>query len=52
LWKAQRSASSTASAFAVTTPYAFAHGVIDGRTEQEFEPGGKAAEEVDPLYLW
>ena len=52
LWKAQRSASSTASAFAVARPYAFAHGVIDGRTEQEFEPGGKAGEEVDRLYLW
>jgi hypothetical protein len=26
---------------------AFAHGVIDGRTAQEFEPGAKAAEEVD-----
>jgi chromosome partitioning protein len=31
---------------------AFAHGVIDGRTAQEFEPDGKAAEEVDRLYLW
>ena len=31
---------------------AFAHGVIDGRTAQEFEPEGKAAEEVDRLYLW
>jgi chromosome partitioning protein len=31
---------------------AFAHGVVDGRTAQEFEPGGKAAEEVDRLYLW
>jgi chromosome partitioning protein len=31
---------------------AFAHGVIDGRTAQEFESGGKAAEEVDRLYLW
>jgi chromosome partitioning protein len=31
---------------------AFAHGVIDGRTAQEFEPGGKATEEVDRLYLW
>jgi chromosome partitioning protein len=27
---------------------AFAHGVIDGRTAQEFEPDGKAAEEVEP----
>ena len=31
---------------------AFAHGVIDGRTAQEFEPGGKAAEEVEALYMW
>jgi chromosome partitioning protein len=31
---------------------AFAHGVIDGRTAQEFEPDGKAAEEVGRLYLW
>jgi chromosome partitioning protein len=31
---------------------AFAHGVIDGRTAQEFEPGGKAAEEIERLYLW
>jgi chromosome partitioning protein len=31
---------------------AFAHGVIDGRTAQEFEPSGKAAEEVDTLYVW
>ena len=31
---------------------AFAHGVIDGRTAQEFEPGGKAAEEVEILYTW
>jgi chromosome partitioning protein len=31
---------------------AFAHGVIDGRTAQELEPGGKAAEEIDRLYMW
>jgi chromosome partitioning protein len=31
---------------------AFAHGVIDGRTAQEFEPGGKAAQEIDQLYKW
>ena len=31
---------------------AFTHGVIDGRTAQEFEPQGKAAKEVDQLYLW
>ena len=29
---------------------AFAHGVIDGRTAQEFER--KAAEEVEALYTW
>jgi chromosome partitioning protein len=31
---------------------AFTHGVIDGRTAQEFEPQGKAAEEIQQLYLW
>lgn len=31
---------------------AFAHGVIDGRTAQEFDPGGKAAEEIAELYRW
>lgn len=31
---------------------AFAHGVIDGRTAQEFEPAGKAAEEISALYKW
>jgi chromosome partitioning protein len=31
---------------------AFTHGVIDGRTAQEFEPNGKAAEEVAALYRW
>ena len=31
---------------------AFAHGVIDGRTAQEFEPQGKAAKEVELLYEW
>lgn len=31
---------------------AFAHGVIDGRTAQEFEPLGKAAEEVAVFYQW
>jgi chromosome partitioning protein len=31
---------------------AFAHGVIDGRTAQEFEPHGKAAKEIDVLYTW
>ncbi len=31
---------------------AFAHGVIDGRTAQEFEPQGKAAEEIGAIYTW
>jgi len=31
---------------------AFTHGVIDGRTAQEFEPDGKAAEEIGSLYAW
>lgn len=31
---------------------AFSHGVIDGRSAQEFEPKGKAAEEVIALYKW
>src|SRR6516165_5832775 len=31
---------------------AFTHGVIDGRTAQEFEPEGKAAEEIGSLYTW
>ena len=31
---------------------AFAHGVIDGRTAQEFEPRGKAAAEIDIVYKW
>jgi chromosome partitioning protein len=41
----------------VAPPYlthraAFAHGVIDGRTAQEFEPQGKAAMEIEQLYAW
>jgi chromosome partitioning protein len=31
---------------------AFTHSVIDGRTAQEFEPNGKAAEEIRELYKW
>jgi len=31
---------------------AFAYGVIDGQTAQEFEPDGKAAGEVEALYTW
>jgi chromosome partitioning protein len=36
----------------ITHRAAFAHGVIDGRTAQEFEPHGKAAEEITSLYTW
>jgi len=36
----------------LTQRAAFAHGVIDGRTAQEFEPQGKAAEEIKTLYTW
>ena len=36
----------------LTHRVAFAHGVIDGRTAQEFEPQGKAAEEVEAIYTW
>lgn len=31
---------------------AFSHSLIDGRTAQETEPDGKAAEEVQHLYKW
>jgi chromosome partitioning protein len=36
----------------LTQRAAFTHGVIDGRTAQEFEPRGKAAEEIAILYEW
>jgi chromosome partitioning protein len=36
----------------LTQRAAFAHGVIDGRTAQEFEPHGKAAAEIDAIYTW
>jgi chromosome partitioning protein len=36
----------------LTQRAAFAHSVIDGRTAQEFEPQGKAAEEIRRLYQW
>jgi chromosome partitioning protein len=36
----------------ITHRAAFGHGVIDGRTAQEFEPQGKAAEEIQALYTW
>jgi chromosome partitioning protein len=36
----------------VTQRAAFAHGVIDGRTAPEFEPRGKAAKEIETLYMW
>ncbi|MDD2703722.1 MAG: ParA family protein [Acidocella sp.] len=31
---------------------AYGHSVIDGRTAQEFEPGGKAADEIVVLFKW
>jgi chromosome partitioning protein len=31
---------------------AYAHAVIAGQTAQEFEPGGKAAEEIGALWRW
>lgn len=31
---------------------AYSHGVIDGRTAQEFEANSKAAEEIKKLYAW
>jgi chromosome partitioning protein len=36
----------------LTQRAAFAHGVIDGRTAQEFEPKGKAADEIEAIYKW
>src|SRR5271169_848357 len=36
----------------LTQRAAFAHGVIDGRTAQEFEPRGKAAAEIEAIYKW
>jgi chromosome partitioning protein len=36
----------------ITQRAAFAHAVIDGRTAPEFEPRGKAAKEIEALYLW
>ena len=38
--------------YRLTHRAAFAHGVIDGRTAQEFEPRGKAAAEIDAIYKW
>jgi chromosome partitioning protein len=31
---------------------AYGHSVIEGRTAQEFEPDGKAAEEIEELWQW
>ena len=31
---------------------AFAHAVVDGKTAQEFEPRGKASDEVHALYRY
>ncbi|HQT75199.1 MAG TPA: ParA family protein [Acidiphilium sp.] len=36
----------------LTQRAAFGHSVIDGRTAQEFEPGGKAAQEITLLFSW
>lgn len=38
--------------YQLTQRAAFGHSVIDGRTAQEFEPGGKAAEEITLLFSW
>ncbi len=38
--------------FCLSQRVAYSHGVIDGRTAQEFEPGGKAAEEIAKLWMW
>jgi hypothetical protein len=38
--------------YQLTHRAAFAHGVIDGRSAQEFEPNGKAADEIEALYEW
>jgi chromosome partitioning protein len=31
---------------------AYGHSIIEGRTAQEFEPDGKAAEEIEALWTW
>ena len=31
---------------------AFRHAVVNGQTAQEYEPSGKAAAEVESLYMW
>ena len=36
----------------LTQRAAYSHSVIDGRTAQEFDPEGKAAEEIRELYRW
>jgi chromosome partitioning protein len=36
----------------VTQRAAFIHSVIDGRTAQEFDPQGKATDEIRELYKW
>ena len=36
----------------LTQRAAYGHSVIDGRTAQEFEPQGKAAEEIEILFKW
>jgi chromosome partitioning protein len=34
----------------VSNRVAFSHAVIDGRSVHEYEPGGKAATEIDELF--
>ncbi len=36
----------------LTQRAAYGHSVIDGRTAMEFEPEGKAASEIQALYVW
>jgi chromosome partitioning protein len=38
--------------YLLTQRAAYAHGVIDGRTAQEYEPEGRAAVEIARLYMW
>jgi chromosome partitioning protein len=36
----------------LTQRAAFAHALAGGQTAQEYEPGGKAAEEIEQLFMW
>ena len=37
---------------AIQQRVAYAHSLTAGQTAQEYEPGGKAAEEMERLYAW